>query len=297
MVDGAQAEPSVLRGEVQVAGLQARVAAVHRGLVSQQIAVDAVAAIALAEVAGDARRHPFVERGAGRERNAAMAIAVRHLPVHHAGRDPLEILSAAGLHVDHRELGIAAVTGGARTPDDLDALDLVHRKLVAELQRGVERLVHLLTVEEQEDLSLVSPDAAEPHVDGALHVHRGCEAGNELEHVEQVARAGREDLFAREQGEDAGAVAQRGRPHGSHRRFLLEPGVRFEELQLGLSTRSRAAEEQRRDAERRKPVAVHGRPPHFRLVSGESGRRQPATIWRQGLVGAGGQLRYTVAYV
>src|SRR5439155_9979083 len=135
---------------------QARVAAARRGLVAVEVVVAAVAAVSLSEVAGDARRHPGVEGLSRGEGDAAVTVPVRGLPVDDAGRDSLEVLRIAGLHVDDRQLGVAAIPRRARTADDLDALDLVRGKLVTELEGRVEGLVHLLPVEKQQDLPFVS---------------------------------------------------------------------------------------------------------------------------------------------
>ena len=208
-----------------------------------------------------------------------MTVPVRGLPVDDAGRDSLEVLRIAGLHVDDRQLGVAAIPRRARTADDLDALDLVRGKLVTELESGVEGLVHLLPVEKQQDLPFVSPDAAEADVGDAFDVHRRREAGHELEHVEQVARARVEDFVAGHQGEHAGAVANGGRPHRRDGGLLLQAGIGFEELQLGLSPCGHPKEQERRRGEPRKPIAMHAAPLLRERFQESSGSRRAATIW------------------
>ena len=291
VVDEARTQPFVFPGDIQVGGHQARVAAGRRGLVAVEVVVAAVAAVSLSEVAGDARRHPGVEGLSRGEGDAAVTVLVRGLPVDDTGRDSLEVLRIAGLHVDDRQLGVAAIPRRARTADDLDALDLVRGKLVTELEGRVEGLVHLLPVEKQQDLPFVSPDAAEADVGDAFDVYSRGEAGHELEHVEQVARAGGEDLVAGQQGEHAGAVANGGRPHRRDGGLLFQAGVGFEEIQLGLSPCGHAKQQERRRAEPRKPIAMHAVPLLRERFQQSSGSRPAAIIWPQRVVWPGAQLR------
>jgi hypothetical protein len=126
------------------------------------------------------------------------------VPVH---RDAGELVGAARDDVDDRELGIASIDRRAGPANDLDPLDLIDREVIAELIRRVQRLVHLLAVDQQQHLAFVAPVAAHADPDDTFDIDAERDARHEHQHVLELARAGVHDLLARDHRDDARNLA------------------------------------------------------------------------------------------
>jgi len=112
-----------------------------------------------------------------RETHGATGIGMSHLAIGNRCGHSIHIVRRLGYDVDNSKFGISSVCCRAGTADDFDPIDLLQRKMIAKLQCAIKRLVELLAIDQQKDLSFVGPASADSYPDSILHIQAGTNPG------------------------------------------------------------------------------------------------------------------------